>query len=325
MNYADLIQRHDHSFYEAILPYINEIPDMRPQETLKRMKQEPQNTWRGIYEELVAIGYRYDDQKLLEVINDGDLDAFLPFLDDKDFLREFAFSYPYLLWLMSKISPLTTVQPLIVALGPIDDIDLLSTIQEEDIPKLIPYIRSKETARILYEKNPSALSPFDDFHFLVESIGGIYWSLVVMEKEGELTNLKKRLAVVSLYHAASLVEKDVERAKKNVKILLSLFSADDINTTQILSFVIEEIKNMDVFYIFLRDRRIPVDVGHLEEAVREGHVEMVRALLEDDRVHLKDTISSRIYEAIEEGDDEISHLLREHLRTKGQAYSHIFH
>lgn len=114
INYQEKIRQHDASLYEAIFPYIHEIPDFRPQETVKKMKgsyveekyiPEAQNNWRLIAEELEALGYKEEHQRLLDCITQNDVKTFrIYFLDDL-LLYEFFQSYPGIIWLLRKISP----------------------------------------------------------------------------------------------------------------------------------------------------------------------------------------------------------------------------
>lgn len=76
--------------YAAIAPWIPLLPDFRPQETLRRMRSEPQTiemNWRLIEMELEALNIksRKNDAKLMTAIFSGDRSIVLDFLDKRQF------------------------------------------------------------------------------------------------------------------------------------------------------------------------------------------------------------------------------------------------
>lgn len=83
------------SLHNALLSSIDRMPDFRPQETVKRMKEEKQNNWKLIYDELEAINHNPVHMRIPSMIN-----------ENKDLLRnitkkemeEFCFCYPGLTW-----------------------------------------------------------------------------------------------------------------------------------------------------------------------------------------------------------------------------------
>lgn len=114
-SYEKQIRQHDPQFYEAILSYVDLMPDFRPQETLRRMKSEPPNNWRRISDELTAISFHPSDEMVLSVINSEEEKELVRIIDDHELISTFIFSYPALTWLLMKIGKQRMVVPLIIS------------------------------------------------------------------------------------------------------------------------------------------------------------------------------------------------------------------
>ena len=151
------IYQYDYSFYEAILPYVKDMPDFRPKEVIERMKERPdlwieekQNNWRLIVEELDAVTANKENFSLLEAINSGDINQIKNYSDEKDLLAEFFLSYPALTWLMMHVAPEETIIPLLISQG-------LYLEEIEMKEEYIPFISDEKTAEELVKNNPSLL------------------------------------------------------------------------------------------------------------------------------------------------------------------------
>lgn len=110
MDYQKLLYDSNPSLYEGIKDKIYLMPDVRPMETIKQMRQEKQDSWRLIIDNLDAISYRVDHMSVLDAINK---EEFLD-IDDYEIMKEFVISYPGLLWVMWIINPDLTI-PLIIS------------------------------------------------------------------------------------------------------------------------------------------------------------------------------------------------------------------
>lgn len=76
------------------------MPDFGPEETKKRMKEEPQNNWETVRHELYALGFHPSHEIIMDYINQGSPESIL---DDIEDVRKFLMSYPALIWLLFKI------------------------------------------------------------------------------------------------------------------------------------------------------------------------------------------------------------------------------
>lgn len=172
MDYQKTIKEHDFIFYEAIFPYINEIPDMRPQQTLKKMKQESQNNWRLLCEELEAINHNELHLRILSFINEESSS----FSFNNEILEEFIFSYPAITWCLCKIVCSDRMASLLIPHG----LCLSFFEMKEDY---LVYISSLETAQTFYDLFPNLIITKNIIEALEEPnreqslIGYIYWLL----------------------------------------------------------------------------------------------------------------------------------------------------
>jgi ankyrin repeat protein len=123
-HFEKLVHQQNRDLYDAIKPYISSIPDLRPQGTVSLMKQlngepEPQDTWRVLYSELVALGRTGDeaeqDRNLVDAINSENIDELLPFLHDQELLIRFPQTYPILMHVMNIVSCEETIVPFLMA------------------------------------------------------------------------------------------------------------------------------------------------------------------------------------------------------------------
>lgn len=145
------IHDHDPQFHDATLSYINQMPDFRPKETQKHMKTEEQDNWERISHEMEAISYNQEHIDFLNMINGGNKEELDKWIDSKEIIEEFFFSYPALSWLMFHISPPCTIIPLFILQG--KNLDQITMKKE-----YINYIRNEETAKTLRYLYPSIIT-----------------------------------------------------------------------------------------------------------------------------------------------------------------------
>ena len=182
MDSQESIRLYDPSFYEAILPFMNKMPDMRPQETIQKMRQvivggrmvpECQDSWKLVETEISALSLNEEHKRIIDIINEGDLSRLRPYLKRKT-TEDMVFTYPALLWLLLHISPKETIIPFLILHG--------LYLGNLNITKAdIEFIRSEETAKILYREHPDVLR--NDERFLIAAIqenriGYFYWAFV---------------------------------------------------------------------------------------------------------------------------------------------------
>lgn len=148
MDYQKEIYKNDADFYALVLKNISEMPDFRPQETLKQMKKEPQNNWRLLYEELQAINHNEEHLNILHVINEGKKTNLLLYADDKEIIEEFVFCYPGLTWIL-------LIDDCMIALLLPHGI-FLSYIEMKK--EYIGFLRSFDVVKTLYSQSPSLIT-----------------------------------------------------------------------------------------------------------------------------------------------------------------------
>lgn len=162
------IKEHDCAFYQTIKVYVPLMPDFRPQETIKRMKEEKQNNWACIYHELQSINYNQDYLELLDIINKGNIRSLVRYIKPNKLVEDFVFSYPALVWLMLYVGPKKTVVPFLLSRG-------LYLNEIPFKPNHIKYIQSMEDASLL-RKIHSYNVIIDYENNLIEE-GDFFWLL----------------------------------------------------------------------------------------------------------------------------------------------------
>lgn len=162
------IKKDDSVLYGAILPHVDLMPDFRPQETVKRMQDEPQRNWSLLLHELESINSNEDHKRLLNAINgEDDIERFI----GSKVAEEFVFSYPGLSWIMLRISSEENIVPLLISEG-----RYLEEIEMK--PSYIQYIRDLATGLFFHH----IIS--DD----VRSLGYHYWFLSTERTIEEITD-----------------------------------------------------------------------------------------------------------------------------------------
>lgn len=272
--YQKRIKKKNPSFYKAILPYIDSLPDFRPLETVKKMKKveidgslqlEPQNNWRIVCEELEAISCNPLHFSLLRTI----LDDEMVYIDESDFIEEFVISYSSLVWLLLKISPSRTMYPLCIS----QNVYLEEIMKDNRWKEYIYAIRSMETAKVLFsstdkvdEYTISSLLQRIDYEYSKDYLGVAYYCFastteipqyeiysillsIAYHHEMNLFKLLRPLLKDKEYEMwfPILIEADFEEAVefclKEKKIRERLLDAIQENVVNMVRFFLSKIKN----------------------------------------------------------------------------------
>lgn len=255
--YQKRIEEHDPVFYEAILLHIDNMPDLRPLDTVRRMKHvkidgslcmEPSNKWRILCEELEAISANGEHFSILEELNEG-----IIHIDDRETLGELFSFYPGLMWLLVKILPFDVSCPLCFSQG----IYLEEMVKEGEWIKHIGSIRSLKTAKTLKEKVPKGsvdinqilntpLEKDNEKNF----VGWAYWALAegVKINNKQLGNIVNSLSKEADFNLFKLL--------KPFFLQENSFSWLDIISSNFFEAALEEMVNhlsLDNFYCSLDD------------------------------------------------------------------------
>lgn len=117
------LYNHDPILYDSIADLVPDIPVIRPQGTLSQMKEENFNKWKLVVDELKTLGRDTkegeEERELLNIINQGDPNKIVDYIHSKREIAErFILIYPSLSFLMSQVSPYSTIHPLLFELKP---------------------------------------------------------------------------------------------------------------------------------------------------------------------------------------------------------------
>lgn len=273
--YEKLIEEHDFIFYQSIKEYVPLMPDFRPQETIRMMRgtyvdkefiPEPQDHWRLLYNELLALNEEEPYQILVDAINSGEELQIQPFIDRENFLSDFVFSYPAvtlkgdnalrLTWLMLKVSPENTIIPiLILAEKYLDEISMkreyIKYIRSDEVTKYLVkkwlYIRSEEITKYLDKRRPSLILPEDIGS--INSIGEIYWYefLYPTSFQENKENILKRLLKIDADATLFLLRKEVFSSQTLIQVLWAVLEKEsNAKNEEIILFILPRL-NYEVF------------------------------------------------------------------------------
>lgn len=266
------IRREVPDLYDTIAPWVPLLPDMRPQGTIRLMKNEPHTTsmnWRLIEMELEALSTygREDDAKLMNAIFSGDRNTVLEFLKKKHFLEDFFLTYRGLIWIAIRVAPESTILTLVLSARKLDL--LPSYVKEQD---LIPWITDLQMAKIIYERDPQAIEL--DGLLLIEwakngELGYILWtaaaSLLNLDIYREILFISGQYG--HLYIVKTLIENTMryrQHTEKNV-----LLGALKGNQPHIVSYLL---KNNFINRMLMSKALI--------EASERGQIQIVELLLD---------------------------------------------
>lgn len=283
--YERILNEHDPQIYKAVLPYIPDVPDFRPQETIRRMRgtylneefiPEPQNNWRALVEELDALDYNEHHLTLLNAINSGDEKQIEPYIEEKrNIVSDFFFSYPVLTWLMSKVSSKETIIPLFVSQGEELEEPFKSYLYQEIPlePKDLLYIRDKTTAENLYKRDP----------YLVPHTRDIFFHWI---REGEIGPILWLLQDKQFYPEKGVIEAAKYNRVEILQLLLDNHRVNDItNGNALLEAVYRG--NIRIVEMLLKDGRVDVSIYNnlpLREAMRRRYYDIAYLLLQNPNV-----------------------------------------
>lgn len=291
-NYEKEIASYHPSFYKNILNVIPSMPDFRPLSTIEKMKRvctkegewvpEPQNSWRLLYEEFEAMSHCKEDAMVFQAIYMGDLLPLDEIMESYESYKEFAYTYPGLLWSLTRVGSDIAVHRFMMGVGLLDERSypffqaMVAPMSMTDISSLLPYLRDKETALFLSERFASFLNheACDRIEKrLEEGLGQVYWLTANMEK----------LDIKCTHCAYTLVESAISFSSvKAVRMILNgpLFSIalrrypNCLLTKAILS------GNWDIFSSLYQDGRISLTVEDLLCAALSSTTDFIKAILQ---------------------------------------------
>lgn len=132
---------------------------------------EPQNNWKIVYEELLALACKKEFLDIIESINNGNpLD-----IENDSLMKEFSLSFPGLVWLLWKIMPKMIIPLLISQNLYINEINMKA--------EYIIYIRDMKTAETIATLYPSLscaysfVEKIEEKYETAKYVGWIYWMI----------------------------------------------------------------------------------------------------------------------------------------------------
>lgn len=305
------IKRHDKEFYLTIRKLVKLIPDMRPQETLKHMKQitnekgelvpESQNNWQMIADELDALGFDEESQSLFDAINDGEIESIKPYFSKKDEVKRALLTYPGLMWLMTKISPEETVYPLYIA----HEIYL----KEIELKyNYIRYISNKETAEYFFY-----CRPFSYIHLL-------YYNMWSIEEIIEKNDIGKLYWVLSCNKGNSCIHYLYEAVKNNnlkaIKIILTEYNVDPNNNKGIVLWVAVFNGFVEAFNMLLSHPCIIPRSDDIINAIERKNIYFIQRLMNHANLKLNEEEKEKIREMMRYSSSNIREYVSSHPKMR---------
>lgn len=266
--YESLVRDNDPNLWLTIRDLVSDLPDERPEKTVKKMKTERQDKWRMVYEELVALSRNdeeaEEEQMVAEVINASATRYFRSLLANEDIVRRFFERYPTLVSLYYETN-WKTILPLALAIGDtsrlsvfMEDILEMDNNKQEDIFK---FIRYKETAEQIMDMVPLGKT------FLYYTINHLSHTIKMFE-EKESVHLYKIEYLVLSNDISVLSKLSFDYLlKKNAYI-----TAAKHGRLSVLKLLYSMNPEHRIWKMHLRD-------GPLNLAVKYNHVDLVRWLL----------------------------------------------
>lgn len=335
-NPEDIIANSDPKLYQAIRSYVPDMPDFRPIETIEGMAIrdeegnviiELQDNWGEIVHELDALSYDEQGQIFVDAINSGDVEEVLPYINRIEWIDQFIFSYPALIWLMLKTSPEETIFPILISQGMyLDDIHINN--------EYIWAIRNKETALIFIDR--LKLSFGDIYHQLNKDCSNIGWVYLFIghprfpsEKyyvHNTLTEVAKKGCYDAVYLLLNNAKYDLSRSASRaisgaaaaghfdiINLLLS-YSPDVDPSLNDSEALIKASSNghVDVVDLLLKDGRSDPSAQNnnaLRQSSIQGHEKVLELLLLDGRVDILDYFDNIFGVSARLGFDKIISLL----------------
>lgn len=315
------VYEHDETLYFTLWPHIHRMPDMRPLETVKNMKQEKQDNWALIAHELEALSYDEKSSTLIQILNGGTSEDLFPYCD---YLSDFFFSYPGILWILGEIKPYSeALSAFFIRFSRhLEDVNLL--------PTMLDFIRERKTAKILNERFPSLSLPKNIWEN-IKSPGYILWCLednrIDLHKMLpslsysilNYTKEKEKIVKEILEDGRFLVsshELQMAAIKKNPSLfsLVLSYTKEDVNKNKLL-VTIAGCTSAKIIQILLKDPSVDPSFNRnaaIRRAIMKENTEVVSALLADPRVDPSDMNHTAFIEAAIRGYVEITRLLLAH-------------
>lgn len=287
------IRRHNKQFYYAIRKHIHEMPDFRPLDTVEQMKKvsidgvisiEGQDPWSVLNHEFEALAHNKGAEKFLFDIMREDLTCIEQSLD------WFYVGFPGIFWSLTLLLAKEILYPLLISQG-----KYLEMVEMEI--QYIKYIRDKNTAHILFIKNPSLISPKEAIsRFIYEGIGMLYW---ILEDHRIDPNTRKGL----------LIKESVR--KNNISMVNLLLSHPKTNPTCAIFMAIRKGYENITKEIMDNDRLIITDPHILfEYTIMSGHSSILKLILPYIKLDMTSSLCQNIFvESVFFGKDMVRVLL----------------
>lgn len=214
--------------YKIILPWISSIPDFSG----FNRKSHNNSNWLRINEELYLLAHNKHHKIVLSILSSGSQKELIRIIDDKKVIDEFIYAYPGLTWILTKIAPMDSIIPFIIA----SSLKKRFSFFNLPISKIyIRFIGTMETAIFLRDSYPNLVmddwifSQIGDSSFHYDK-GYIYWLLVgnYLFSHPELFNktildsIARSYDILLLKEITSLWDKQIVNRKENYYSIMSM-------------------------------------------------------------------------------------------------------
>ena len=306
------IREHDLDFYEAIITHVPFMPDLRPKETMKRMKSEPQLNWCVIYSELEAMAYDEDSLAFIQMIND-ELTRKIDYYayERPDITENFFALYPALTWLLLRIGNKRIMNPLFVSQGlyldqfiiHVDDIQYIKDEgTAEKILKRYPWLKPSSASPKWSSRGQIILDyvqyPKEFLHLRNEYLRNaiinrhpIYFSFVFSKVKDYLSSSD----LLSLY--SSMIGRWI-REEKKMRLIIFHDKFPNPHRFEIVADLMSQGYNRIVISLLDQDKE---DIPNKEKLLLYANNELLLILLQDERFDKidKQTLHDILVDAIE--------------------------
>jgi ankyrin repeat protein len=301
--YQEIIKRENPQFYEAVLPIIHQMPDLRGEYARRYMKKEVFDPWPRLYDELLAISKEDDEERKedLEIMNAllDDLDSLEPYLDGEK-SRRFTNSYPALTWILSRISPHSTTVPFLLNSGRYDLFHGSMKVRNNDVEYItsdfptLEFVKKYSKVRITPDMLTINNNNNNNFNIVIWAIR--YHPEIDFSYKNNyaiiMASLNGHTDVVKLLLTDPRVDPSAEY---NYAIQVASFNG-----------------HIEVVEILLADPRVDPSANNnyaIQSASDNGHIEVVEILLADPRVDPSAHNNKAIRMASQYGHTDVVNLL----------------
>ena len=264
----DRIKSNYQDIYHIVKPYIDTIPDLRPINTLMKMKEGiellSQNNWDLIEREILALDRIGDEAKEEEILflalYEDNIEKISPMLEQRDLLERFALLYPGLIHILNQRYSVSMNAFLLR----IEWIDLIKEMNQS----FLHWIPTMEIGKKIKSKFNIPFS-FNDFIRSIHerSEGRIIWGLLSLSSL-DIDNKKTLEAAIGCKNPNKIIP------------LLLKDSRIDPNTLEINPLYESSVKGfLDHFLLFLKDGRCALSHDCLEIALKNCHFNILEPIV----------------------------------------------